>query len=128
VAEVSVTDGVDSEAGVKGEKEVMSRSVKCCFSNLALALALTVGAGAAFVASPAHADGKCDSLKNAKVKEHCAKGGAEGVKSYMKELVKAAKAKGGKHECTDCHKDQKTFELKDGAEANLTKLQAEAGM
>lgn len=121
-------DGAGLEAGSKGEKEVMSRSVKCCFSNLALALALTVGAGAAFVASPAHADGKCDSLKNAKVKEHCAKGGADGVKAYMKDLVKAAKAKGAKHECTDCHKDQKTFELKDGAEDNLKKLQAEAGI
>lgn len=121
-------DDVGLEAGVEGEKEVMSRSVKCCFSNLALALALTVGAGAAFVASPAQADGKCDSLKNDKVKAVCAKSGEDGVKTYMKDLVKAAKAKGAKHECTDCHKDQKTFELKDGAEANLKKLQAEAGI
>jgi hypothetical protein len=128
VAEVSVTDGAGLEAGVEGEKEVMSRSVKCCFSNLALALALTVGAGAAFVASPAHADGKCDSLKNDKVKAVCAKGGEAGVKDYMKDLVKKVKAAGGKAECGDCHKDQKTFELKDGAEDKLKEAQAKAGV
>ena len=124
---MSVKDGAGLEAGVEGEKEVMSRSVKCCFSNLALALALTVGAGAAFVASPAHADGKCDWLKNAKVKAECGKGGVDGVKTYMKGLVKAAKDKGKKHECSDCHKDQKEFALKDNAEKDFATLLADAG-
>jgi len=118
-----------SRPRVEGEKEVMSRSVKCCVSNIALALALSVGAGAAFVAGPAMA-GDCGGAKNAKVKEHCEKGGDAAVKKYMQDLVKAAKAKGKKTACDDCHANQKTFELKDAAaaEKGLNELQALTGM
>jgi hypothetical protein len=111
--------------GAEEKKEVMSRKLN--LSNLVLVAAMVFGAGAALVTSPAYADAKCDSLKNAKVKAECAKGGVDGVKTYMKGLVKAAKDKGKKHECADCHKDQKEFKLKDNAEKDFATLLSDAG-
>ena len=114
--------------GAEEKKEVMSRKLNV--QNLVLAAALTLSAGAALVTSPAYADkdAKCDAMKDAKGKAACTKSGAATVGDFMKKAVGAAKKNGKKHECADCHKDQKTFELKDGADGKLATLLTDAGM
>jgi hypothetical protein len=109
--------------GAEEKKEVMSRKLNV--QNVVLAAALLLGAGVAFAGGK---DAKCADAKSADVKTACTKTGKPLVADAMKEVVKAAKAKGKDHKCTDCHKDQDKFELKDGAEANFKKLLGEAGM
>lgn len=63
------------------------------------------------------------------VAQACAKGGRAEAKKVMKQLVKSAKAKGGKFDCDDCHKavDNGNFELKAKARDDFKRLLDLAG-
>ena len=52
----------------------------------------------------------------------CADGGIPKAKRAMKELVRTAKARGTKMECTDCHVAIDEWKLKDGATDRFRKL------
>jgi hypothetical protein len=68
-------------------------------------------------------------VKDGDVKAACTKSGKGTVADFMKDVVKAAKAKGKDHKCTDCHSDTKdTYATTDNAAADFKKLLGEAGM
>jgi hypothetical protein len=46
----------------------------------------------------------------------------------MKGAVKAAKDKGGKFDCDDCHKNTEDYQLKANAREDFKKLLATAGL
>ena len=52
----------------------------------------------------------------------CAEGGQKAAAKKMKELVKAAKAKGTKFTCDGCHEDMETFKLNADAGKGFAKL------
>jgi cytochrome c len=55
------------------------------------------------------------------VKAACEQGGRPAARAFMKTIVEKAKAAGEKIKCTSCHTDQKHYELKDNALADLKK-------
>ncbi len=88
---------------------------------------LGVAAGAAALSpTEASAGGDCNNPKTAEVKKWCKDGGQTAVKKKMKKIEKAAKKGGVDMDCSDCHKDKKTFPLKDNAEADYKKWKAAA--
>ncbi len=99
-------------------------------SNSVLAAAIAVAGAAAFVSSPAEAGGSCsDKGKKSEfkeVKDACAKS-LNATKKMMKQIEKAAKAKGDKTKCSDCHSDQKTYPLKDNAKEDYKKWRKHGG-
>ena len=105
----------------------MFRPQKSYLPKLALALAMTFGAGAAVMApSVAQAGGKPCATKKfhyPEVEKAC-KDGQDGAKKFMKEVQKGAKKNGKSSDCKDCHKDQKSFELKDNAVDDFKELLA----
>jgi hypothetical protein len=54
----------------------------------------------------------------------CAKGGRPEAKKAMKQMVAAAKAKGGKFTCEGCHKDLDNYELTKNGKDDFAKLEA----
>ena len=105
----------------------MFRPLNSYLPKFALAAAVTLGAGAALMA-PTDAlagDKPCTTKKfNYPEVEKACKDGQGGAKKYMKEVQKAAKKNGKDSDCKDCHKDQKSFELKDNAVKDFKDLLA----
>jgi hypothetical protein len=66
---------------------------------------------------------------NSPVAEACRHGGRAEAKKVMKAAVRAAKEKGGKFDCDDCHKNIENgdFQLKPNAQENFKKLLELAG-
>ena len=99
-------------------------SLKNLFVSFCVTSALTLSvAGTARAAD----DEKCaleTKLKDSPTAQACAKGGRKEAARKMKEMVKAAKAKGVKFVCDDCHKDNETYKLTDNAEKDYEKLLA----
>jgi DNA-directed RNA polymerase subunit M/transcription elongation factor TFIIS len=96
-----------------------------------LILSLTVGIAYVAHASNAVADsGKCTiAVKGTSpTAKACAKGGRDEAKKVMKEMVKAAGAKGVKFTCVSCHEDTTNYELSKNAVADYKKLQDASGM
>ncbi len=62
------------------------------------------------------------SFKFGSVKSACNKGGQPQAKAMMKTLVKRGKDKGQNFKCTSCHSNQKTYDNKPNAVADLRKL------
>jgi hypothetical protein len=85
---------------------------------------LTLGVGVAGVASAD--DGKCKIATKGEsaTAKACAKGGIAEAKKVMKDMVKVAKANGGKFTCEGCHKDLETYELTKNATEDFKKLEA----
>jgi hypothetical protein len=54
----------------------------------------------------------------------CATGGRKAAHKLMKDMVKAAKDKGAKFECDNCHKDLDNYELSKNAADDYKKLEA----
>jgi len=77
------------------------------------------------------AEGQCTvaTQGNSPVAEACRRGGRAEAKKVMKAAVKAAKEKGGKFDCDDCHKDtgNSDFRLKPNAREDFKKLLELAG-
>jgi hypothetical protein len=77
------------------------------------------------------ADGKCTvaTQGDSPVARACSQGGRAEAKKVMKAAVRAAKDKGGKFTCDDCHKDVdgSNFDLKPNARENFKKLLELAG-
>jgi hypothetical protein len=75
------------------------------------------------------ADQKCTiaTKGDSPVAQACARGGRAEAKKVMKGAVKAAKDKGGKFACDDCHKNTDDFELKANAREDFKKLFGLAG-
>lgn len=80
--------------------------------------ALTPGAAPAADAEPCTIAVKGDNP----VVKACAEGGIPKAKRAMKELVRTARARGTKMECTDCHVAIDEWKLKDGATDRFRKL------
>ena len=98
-------------------------------------LALAFGAVAAFgvylgTATSAVAEPAAPAIKPCtakkfdfkEVEQACKKGGQKEAKTYMKSVVKKAKAAGEEVTCKSCHKSTKTFELKPNAVADFKKI------
>jgi hypothetical protein len=79
---------------------------------------LTIWAGAALANEDCTVATKGDSP----VAQACKEGGRDAAKKRMKELVKAANKAGGEFKCPQCHKDMKSYELKDNAKDDFKKL------
>jgi hypothetical protein len=56
----------------------------------------------------------------------CATGGRKAAQKLMKDMVDAAKGKGVKFKCEDCHKDLDSYELTKNAVEEYKKLEAAA--
>jgi hypothetical protein len=99
--------------------KIISRMVAAAFIAL-------LGPAAALAA-----DGQCTvaTQGNSPVAEACRHGGRAEAKKVMKAAVKAAKEKGGKFDCDDCHKDLENgdFQLKPHAREDFKKLLELAG-
>ncbi len=65
---------------------------------------------------------RAKSFKFGSVKSACEKGGVPQAKAMMKSLVKQGKAKDVNYKCSSCHTNQKTYENKPNAVADLRKL------
>jgi hypothetical protein len=93
-----------------------------------LALVL-VSAAALFFSVRAHAeDTKCTiaTKGDSPMAKACATGGRKEAAKVMKDMVKAAKAKGTEFKCVKCHKDLDNYELTPEARDDLGKLMAAA--
>lgn len=62
---------------------------------------------------------RATSFKFSSVKAACRKGGVPQAKALMKSMVKKAKARGESVKCSSCHTNQKTYENKSNAVADL---------
>ena len=105
----------------------MFRPLENYVPKLALALAMTFSAGVAVMApTNAHAGKPCNTTKfhYPEVEKACKDGGQDSAKKFMKDVQKAAKAKGTTKDCKDCHEDQKDFGLKDNAVGDFKELLA----
>jgi hypothetical protein len=80
--------------------------------------------GAATAALAADAPPPCTvAVKgDSPVAKACKEGGIPQAKRTMKELVRAAKAKGMNVDCTDCHKNTEDFKLNKDATEKFGKL------
>jgi hypothetical protein len=101
----------------------VAKLVTLCFS-LTLVSMLLVRVGSAGAAS-----GSCTiAVKgDSPTARACTKGGRAEAKRVMQDMVKGAKAKGGKFSCDGCHKDLDTYELTNNATEDYKKLQAASG-
>lgn len=97
-------------------------SAKLLFAGV---LTLALGAGFAGVVRAAD-EGKCKiaTKGDSPTAKACAKGGIAEAKKVMKEMVKVAKANGGKFTCEGCHKDLDTYALTANATDDFKKLEA----
>jgi hypothetical protein len=90
------------------------------------ALLVTISAATLLgLAGDAAADGaKCTvaTQGDSPVAEACRHGGRSEAKKVMKSAVKAAKDKGGKFSCDDCHKNLDDYQLKPNARDDFKKL------
>ena len=88
-------------------------------------LTLALSAGFSGVAR-AGDDGKCKiaTKGDSPTAKACAKGGLAEAKKVMKDMVKTAKANGGKFTCEGCHKDLDTYALTPNAADDFKKLEA----
>jgi ABC-type sugar transport system substrate-binding protein len=89
-----------------------------------------LAAGLLLLAGQATADSaKCTvaTQGDSPVAQACQRGGRAEAKKVMKGAVKAAKDKGGKFTCDNCHKNLDTFELKPNAREDFKKLLELAG-
>ena len=88
-------------------------------------LTLALGTGFGGVAR-AGDEGKCKiaTKGDSPTAKACAKGGLAEAKKVMKEMVKTAKANGGKFTCEGCHKDLDTYTLTANATEDFKKLEA----
>ena len=107
----------------------MKRSVAqlaTVFFSLTLMSAVLLRSGSAVAAD----DAKCTiaTKGDSPTAKACAKGGRTEAKKVMKEMVKAAKAKGAKFSCDGCHKDLDSYELTKDATEDYKKLQAASGI
>jgi Na+-transporting NADH:ubiquinone oxidoreductase subunit NqrF len=93
--------------------------------SLALVSAVLIRAGSAVASG-----GKCTiAVKgNSPTAKACTKGGRDEAKRVMNQMVRAAKAKGGKFSCAGCHQDLESFELTKDATEEYKKLQAASGI
>ena len=102
----------------------MTRTLRTTLSSLVLSAAFVAPFVAASGASAA--DAKCTIATkgeaDGEVGKACASGGIREAKKVMKEMTKAAKAKGMKVDCDSCHKDDTKFELTDNAKADYKKM------
>ena len=91
-----------------------------------LVASLGIAAGFAVVSSPTVASADdCASMKHAKVKAVCSKGGKDAVKKAMKAAMDEANKGGAKLECKSCHSDQKEYKKSDNADKDFeAKLEA----
>lgn len=65
---------------------------------------------------------RAKSFQFSSVKTACQKGGVPRAKELMKSMVKKAKDRGENVKCSSCHTNQKTYENKPNAVADLRKL------
>jgi hypothetical protein len=94
-------------------------------ANLLFASFLTLALAAGFTGL-AHADDKCKiaTKGDSPTAKACAKGGLAEAKKVMKDMVKTAKANGGKFTCEGCHKDMDSYALTANAQDDYKKLEA----
>jgi hypothetical protein len=98
-----------------------------------ITLSVTLASGALLANSriATGAEGKCTvaTQGDSPVARACSRGGRAEAKKVMKEAVRAAKDRGGKFNCDDCHKDADSgnFELKPNARDDFKKLLEVAG-
>ena len=96
-------------------------------------LILSLTLGSAYLAqsrSAAADDTKCKiAIKGTSpTAKACAKGGRKEAQKVMKSMVTAAKEKGTKFVCVDCHQDTIDYALTSNAVEDYKKLQASSGI
>jgi hypothetical protein len=96
-------------------------------------LILSLTLGSAYLArsgSATAAEGKCTiAVKgDSPTAKACTKGGRKEATAVMKSMVAAAKGKGTKFVCDNCHKDMESYALTGNAVEDYKKLQAASGM
>jgi hypothetical protein len=97
------------------------------FRNAAFIVILL--SGGARIAGAAEASCAVATKGDSPVAQACSRGGQAEAKKVMKQLVRAAKDKGGKFTCDGCHKDPDAgkFELKPTARDDFQHLLELAG-
>jgi hypothetical protein len=114
-------DALSDGAGSDNRKETITMT-RANFTLVLASAIVAAGAYGALAPSTAYAgDEACTTKKfhYAAVEKACKEGGRKAAKDVMKAAVKKAKAAGKDIKCKDCHKDLKSYELKDNAVDDL---------